>query len=563
MKINNKLGRWPVLFIAILIILPATLPIFKSKFFQMHDYTHVARLVEMQTALNDGHFPVRWSKNLGWGFGMPLFNFYAPLSYYLSQIPLLFGLSHLNAIKIIFYLNFLASFLAMYYLAKLFWGKIPSLVAATAFVYAPYHAVQFYVRGTLSELTAVTFIPISLYCLTQLTRKRNSHWIGLSALSLAGIILSHNLIAFISVPVLFIVALAISFSTSQSKPLSNVLKVASSFILSGLLSSFYALPAFFEKSFTQVEKLTQEYSNYSHHFLYLRQLINSPWGYGGSIFGLLDNVSFEIGKLHILLAATAAITFFKIIKTKKRQTVSMIVISVIVIFLSIFMTSFKSKIIWDNLLILSFIQFPWRFLSLIIVFSSFLSAAAIWNLSKKPAIQLLSTISIIILIIVFYVGFFKPESYLDNNDLLYYTDPNRIQKEMSSVIPDYLPAQVKTIPDNPPQERFIFSDHINNVDIQVNRTQEFLISLNVTKDTTMTANIFYFPGWKFFIDGQLSNFEIDENLGIMNLVIPSGEHLISGKFTNTPLRQAANLLSILGLFLTLILIIKIKPNVKN
>jgi hypothetical protein len=44
---------------------------------------------EMERSLQRFEFPVRWSANFGFGYGMPLFNFYAPLPYYLGQ-PLLF-----------------------------------------------------------------------------------------------------------------------------------------------------------------------------------------------------------------------------------------------------------------------------------------------------------------------------------------------------------------------------------------------------------------------------------------------------------------------------------------
>ena len=69
---------------AFLIIIPTILPLFRSDFFRMHDFTHVARLVELDVALKDGQIPPRWSPDFGWGFGMPLLHFYSPLPYYLE-----------------------------------------------------------------------------------------------------------------------------------------------------------------------------------------------------------------------------------------------------------------------------------------------------------------------------------------------------------------------------------------------------------------------------------------------------------------------------------------------
>src|SRR4030042_5981597 len=90
---------------SLILILPTLWPLFRSDFFRMHDFTHVARLVELNVALKDGQIPPRWASDFGWGYGMPLFHFYPPLSYYLAEIFYWLGLSAVTAIKLIFALN--------------------------------------------------------------------------------------------------------------------------------------------------------------------------------------------------------------------------------------------------------------------------------------------------------------------------------------------------------------------------------------------------------------------------------------------------------------------------
>ncbi|HSA83405.1 MAG TPA: hypothetical protein VLF20_00780, partial [Patescibacteria group bacterium] len=62
----------------------AVAPFFLPGFFPMHDDTQVARVFEMHKALIDGQFPVRWVADLGYHYGYPIFNFYAPLAYYIG-----------------------------------------------------------------------------------------------------------------------------------------------------------------------------------------------------------------------------------------------------------------------------------------------------------------------------------------------------------------------------------------------------------------------------------------------------------------------------------------------
>ena len=44
------------------------------------------RLQQLETAMRDGHFPVRWMRDANYGFGYPFFNYYAPLSIYVAAI---------------------------------------------------------------------------------------------------------------------------------------------------------------------------------------------------------------------------------------------------------------------------------------------------------------------------------------------------------------------------------------------------------------------------------------------------------------------------------------------
>ena len=60
-------------------------PLFISGYFPMHDDTQPARVFAMSQELKRGVFPVRLVDYLGYGFGYPLFNFYAPLPYYLGS----------------------------------------------------------------------------------------------------------------------------------------------------------------------------------------------------------------------------------------------------------------------------------------------------------------------------------------------------------------------------------------------------------------------------------------------------------------------------------------------
>jgi len=556
MKIKN-LG---VILLGVVICLPALWPFFQPKFFHLHDWTHVARLVEMDQALKDGHFPVRWSRNLGYGYGMPQFNFYAPLPYYVAELIHLMGFSPLVSIKLLVMVNFLVSFMVMYYLAESRWGKWAGVVAGTAFIYAPYRAVDTYVRGSFGELTAITFIAVVIFCLSRWIQKPSREQFAWTALAVGGLILSHNLVAFLALPLLVIVAF--SGVWLFQRRLRIVILTGLMFGLGIGVAAFYAIPALREKSATQVDVLTTGFSDYHQHFLYLRQFFQNTWGYGGSISGPEDNISFSLGLIQVVLTIIGGLSLLYFRKKTDPVSKFIIIISGAVVVISMLMSTFKAQWFWDLLPIMKYVQFPWRYLSIIIVFLSLMTGAAVhWLPGKSGWYTGLVIIFIITSIIWLNMGYFRPEAYLDNNDSLYYTDPVRIQKEMSGIIPDFLPKQAEAKNVTPPLYRFTFNPSVETVRIMVDRTQEFYLNAKLSQPTTFSANIYYFPGWTMYLNGQEKPLTEISSSGMMNLSInETGEVAISGKFQETPLRAVANMVSVGSLFICGYLLIKGKNN---
>src|SRR5258708_2311062 len=115
-------------------------PFLGSGFFTMHDDTQVARVFEMGKALHDGMFPVRWVADLGYNYGYPLFNFYAPLAYYLGGMITFLSVDALAATKLMMVLGILLAGLGMYFFAREFWGETGGVVTGMLYLYAPYHA---------------------------------------------------------------------------------------------------------------------------------------------------------------------------------------------------------------------------------------------------------------------------------------------------------------------------------------------------------------------------------------------------------------------------------------
>jgi hypothetical protein len=524
-----------IVIVACIISLPTLLPLFRNGFFTLHDYTHVARLVEMKRAIDDGHFPVRWSQNLGYGYGMPQFNFYAPLFYYLAYVFVLLGFNTLISIKIILALLTIAGFVGFYYLVYwLFKQSYPALLAATVFTYAPYRAVDFYVRGAFGELLAITALVFVGLALVGIYRFRTTKaWLGFS-LSLTMLLLSHNLVSFIAAP---FIGIALVFAVFEHKEWKQFWFYP---LLGVAMAAFYVIPAFYEKRYTQVDSLTGGFSDFHHHFLYLRQLWHSPWAYGGSIFGLADDMSFELGKMFLVLAVLGSAW---LIRHNKYRFLGVVVGGLFV--LSLLMTTFKTQWFWEQISLMAFVQFPWRYLSISIVLLPVLVAPFVLWLPKRLVPILTSGLIIVVIFSSWWR--FTPKEYLANAEILFYEDAQKIQKHMSSVIPDFLPVQVDPLRITPPKERYVFTPLAKSTQPFIERTHEFYVEAEIATPTIFQANINYFPGWRMYIDGKAVPIKVDEESGLMHIRLDNpGKVRISGVFENTPTRTFSHILSILA-----------------
>jgi hypothetical protein len=586
-KAKIRLTKFIPLLLLIFLVAPAMLPLFKSGFFTMHDDQQIVRLYELDRALAAGQFPARWVGNLGFGYGYPLFIFYPPLVYYLGEIfHLLFGATFITSIKLVFAFAFLGAAFAMYTWAKEHFGKLAGLVAAAFYTYVPYHAVDAYVRGALAELTSFVWLPAILWSTDRLiykTQKKYWMWLGVF---LALLMITHNLIFLPFLP-LFLIYIGFLLYKSKDKPLAirHLLYAA---LLAAGLSAFFWLPALAEKRHTLVDNiLLSELAEYKLHFVYPTQLWNSLWGYGGSTEGPLDGMSFKIGKLHIVLSIMAIVVWALITRLRrdrKSREKLFYCFSVSLLFIaSSLMTTQFSQPIWDLVTPIQYLQFPWRFLTFTALFSSFLVAgliAAIISLTKNKLLISISALFVVILLLYPNLKLFKAQTFLDVGDDHYLSD-RFIKWEISKTSFEFVPKGVKTTTEwNEIEEREITQVDISfdrisggdfpyrilsgspEIEIKKNVPGELVLQLQSSPvvSTKLELNIFDFPGWKVYIDGKKVEHTSENDLKLINVNIPGGEHMLKVEFKNTPIRTLANLITLLS---TVVIVSFIKRTKKD
>ncbi|MBD3279147.1 MAG: hypothetical protein GF390_00365, partial [Candidatus Pacebacteria bacterium] len=450
-------------FLLTLIFVAASWSLFHPQIFRVHDYVHAARIAEITRALSDGHFPVRWSANFGYGYGMPLFEFYAPLPYYIGSLFYWLGLDVVLVIKLLFAGCTAATLVGAYLLGKKLFGRWGGLVTAAALTLAPYRAVNLFVRGALSEAWGIMALPWILLGIIKVINQEKFAW-QLLVVSLAVMMLSHNLTVMMFVPFSLLFALLFYLTKLklvknwQQQAIKTGLQLLASYGLAVGLSAFYLLPAFLEKSFTKVEAaIIGGYFDYTLHFLYLRQFFEPNWQYGGSIWGPVDDISFFLGWGQLLaVMGLGGLLIWQLgqllIKSNTQKNLQVVVKRVWQLSLSslgyllltlgaLYLTLARARWFWRLLPLLKFVQFPWRFLTVAIVFLALVAGSSV-RLVKDKKLKAYYSLVLLLIIVAGNFYFFRPEKYLADAQSLYYTDASKIQQQMSQILPDYIPVQM-------------------------------------------------------------------------------------------------------------------------
>lgn len=505
----------------------ASSQLWQPGYFTMQDNIHVFRLQQFDQCVADKQIPCRFISMGGMGYGYPLFNFYSPFPYAFSEIFHLIGFSYIDSLKIAFITPFFLSAIGMYLLGNSFFGFGGGLISSVLYTFAPYHAIDAFVRGALAEHWALSLLPLILFALF----KEKQH---LFILTLSILLLSHNLTAFYFLPVLLLLALT-----------QNKIKFVKKLIVYPiLLTSFFILPAIFEKNLTTVATMTQGYFNYIIHFATLNQLfISRFWGYGASLWGPVDDMSFQIGIVHWSLA------FIAIMIARRNRYFKLLILVFLIGLFGLFLTHNKSTFIWQLLPFMAYYQFPWRFLGLTTLMFSFLAGSITQN---KYLVTL-----ILIATIFLNLGYFKVDiwqSVATDNDFL---TPAKIYEQSGAGLRDYWPKYSSDFPTvMAPVLPLAIEGNITNISSTRN-SHQLTGKLSVsTQEAVVVFPLIFFPNWKLTIDGQSQNYDIDQKYGQIKTKFNQGQHDYVLTFSNTAIRTYANLITLVGISLYIIKLLR-------
>jgi hypothetical protein len=549
------------------------------------------RMVDFDAAIHHGELNPAWSPDLYFGYGSPLFQYYAPFSYYLAEIPRLCGYDIPLALKLAQFIALLASGLAMYRLAITHLSGWAACLGSVLYMVAPYRMVDIYVRHALGEHCAFVWLPLIVWG-TERFLSRGSHT-GLitAALSTAGLILTHNIMALIGLPVCVVTGWILSAPVSVSGPQaqSQRYRMGSRFVslfaagipaLLGVgLAAFFWWPAMTGKALVQAEaSLTGGYFDFHHHFASAARLFSSQWGFGQSEDGAADRMSLQIGWPHLVagLGALVLLAQWRRGRNREEPQLRWCLAGVLIMLGAAFLCSQWSQFIWEHLPLLKYTQFPWRFLGLFIFGAAICGAAVADRLGKVmggvwPPVICLSGIIIILAIYIpcygqarFIAGDARKHAVSQMSGekvdalalagLLIPIGRDITQTEIRSHFEtatssdDFLPQGVHQKPTQPATQIIVASGSKIGPITQT-RLNEYRTAVEMPVAGVVELQQFWFPGWEASVDDVAAITKPNGPQAVVSCDVPAGQHTVEFRYDGFSQRRTGWMITLVTLVL--------------
>jgi len=406
------------------------------------------------------------------------------------------------------------------------------LVAGLSYAFAPYRFVDLYVRGAIGENLAFVWPPLICFFFLKLSKKYKPKYLIGAAVSLALLVLSHNALSLMFIPLTLVYILYLTFFTSKKNPYFILYSIFS-ILLGFALSAFFWLPALIEGKYTLRNIVT---SGNIVGFESISRLLNSPWNYGGT-----GSMSVQLGLWQWFFILSAPLAIYLLFKRRDHRWLWLTCLMGIFL-IAIFLILPLSLPVYLALPILQQFQFAWRFLSLALLPPAVFGGGLVFLLSRKRQRYVVPLL--ILGLILANRPYWRAQSFLQKDESFYSgvyagtTDTGESAPRWSVRFMESYPAA--------PLEVIEGEAKIEPL-VRLSNRHEYKVQ--AVSPVRLVENTLYFPGWQVLSDGEPLPLEFqDPNFrGLMTFRLPAGEHALSVNFSETKLRRAANSLSAVAL----------------
>jgi len=546
-----------------------------------HDtLNHAFRVGEISRLWSAGLLLPRWAETFYFGYGSPVFQYYAPLTYYLSALFMrLFGLDAVGALRLLVTVCPFIMGAGMYLFMRQQVGKLGGLLAALVYVYSPYLLfTEPVTRGDYPELLSFTLFPLVMWRMECLLRDGRAVNLIFAALLIGVFALAHNLMS----ALLF--ALLMSWLIWR-RMVGNItwaqLRRGLGGALIGIgLVAFFWLPILLERDEVQLGNVTvniqSEQENFFGFFVPLNRLLEpSPPTDAGAANGVLLRLNLGLAQWGLALSGLFGLSLlWRKARRAPEQTCCIaplqnaLFFAILAAVMLVAMLPFTSGL-WAAVPALNFLEFPWRLLGPIAFCLAVIAGMnALW-MERLPVWvgQIVTTVVVAAPVLLALPALYIPQERLTRLD----TSPGAyLQSEISGQISpgtsarnDFLPRAVKVLPGATQSllDDYAEGDTVNKanplsipagntITLLEHRPQADTWQIDSAAPFTLEIMTFYFAGWTATLDDQPVPIKATQPHGFMRIDVPAGDHTLRLFLSETPARVlgiAVSLAALVGI----------------
>lgn len=491
---------------------------------------HLASWIDVHGQWKEGVLFPRWAEWANWGYGEPRFIFYPPASWILGA--LLGSAVPWKATTVWFiFICVVAGGMSAWWLACDWMGGPEAAAAALFYAVNPYQVANIYYRSDYAELLAFVFFPLLVRGALKSLRDRWTS-VTLVAIPFAAMWLSNAPAGVLATYSLCLILFAgIFVSRNWKAAIPGMAGMALGFGL----AAFYIVPAAVEQRWVQIREVISSDLQPFHNFLFIKN---------GDPEFVYFNLRISFVALGMIFLTALAAVFV----ARRRREIPQLWWTLIVLAIVCSLLMFhESRLFWNLLPKLEFIQFPWRWLGpLGLVFALFAAAAYPRGKWGRPA--WLASVSLVLLGAAVAMG---SDTWWDTEDANYIVDSIHSGRgyegtdEYSPVGCDRydLAESEPRISRLEPTTRMLVPVGPGAVQIKKWTAERIEFDVDARLPETLVLRRLNYPAWNEFVDATPAHLTSRANTGEMELALPEGRHAVEIRFERTADRTVGGSIS--------------------
>jgi hypothetical protein len=525
---------------------------------------HIYRGVVFSRVISDGIWYPRWAQDLHLGLGGPLLTFQPPLPFYALDFLYRLGIPHPFGWRVLMATGFLAAaagmFLFVHHLTRRLW---PSLVAAVAFVYAPYVIRNAFDRGS-NEVFSLFLYPWVLWGLLRVAAQPSPQRFALAALLWALCIGSHVLGPLMLAPVVALAALVLAWRYRTPAPPLALLA-------GGLLMAFVWLPIVPEIPWVHLEwGLDSQLVQPASYPIPLDLLLAPP-----AVFDVVrgnNAIGDRVGWLHLLfglLGVPVAVVAWR--RGKHHLALWGVAATGVALLVFWLLTQWSTDvwILFDP--ILQPLEFRMRLMGLLALALALLGGAAVALLPARAQPTIGAALVVLLIVVTLpslYVNLQHRHARFGHPITMQEVRAAEIQLQGNAFtsfgentprwLPRLLDASVADQTATSPLAEIPSGVQVSNAEV---RNGSWDLNIQAAEPTTLTLNLLYYPRWRAAVDGQPTPVTVQVESGYAQVAVPAGTHSVTLRYARTTAEWAGLFISGSVLLLLIVLLIRSVGNV--